>query len=110
MSRSSPLLVDLLAAAVALADAHLDQLAVLALVEPVPDAGRQLAGRADEHHVRRRDGSRALDAAARCDLRAAHAARVANRAWLLVLGLHVEVLHDHLPVAREGLEDPPLLA
>src|SRR4051794_31255599 len=111
MSRSwSPLLVDLLAAAFALADAHLDLLAVLALVEAVPDAGRQLARRADEHHVRRRHGRRALDAPAGRDLRAAHAARVADRPRLLVLRLQVQVLDDDLPVARERLEDPPLLA
>src|SRR6476469_6073167 len=111
MSRSwSPLLVDLLAAAVALADAHLDLVAVLAFVEPVVDAGRPLARRADGHHVRRRHGGRALDAPAGGDPRSAHAALVANRARLLVLRLHVEVLDDHLPVTRACLEDPSLLA
>src|SRR4051794_33253511 len=104
-----PLLVDLLAAAVALADAHLD-LPALAFLEAVADAGRQLARGADEHHVRGRDGGSAVDDPARRDLRAAHAPGVADRARLLVLLEDVQVLDDHLPVTRARFQDPSLLA
>src|SRR5205807_1830119 len=95
--------------AVALANADLDLLAALAFLEPVADARRQLARRADQHHVRRGHGGSALDAAARRDLGAAHAAGIADRARLLVLRHQVQVLDDDLPIARARVDDPPLL-
>src|SRR6478609_535597 len=102
--------VDLLAAAFALADAHLDVVAALGVLEAVADAGRQLAGRADEHHVRRRDRCGDRDDPAGRDLGAAHAVRVADRPRLLMLLEDVQVLDDDLAVTRARLDDPPLLA
>src|SRR3954466_15738307 len=109
MSRSQPSAIDLLAAAFALADPHLDG-AFSRLLEVVADPRRELAGRADEHHIGDRNRRRDLHAAARGDLRSAHATRVADRTRLLMLGHQVEVLDDHLPLARARVEDPSLLA
>src|SRR4051794_3233348 len=102
--------VDLLAAALAFADADLvGPLAFLAFLEPVADASRHLARRADEHHVRHRHGRRLVDDPAGHHLRAAHLRAVADRARLLVTLDRVEVLDHDLPVARARVEDPSLL-
>src|SRR4029077_16593103 len=97
--RRRPSAIDVLAAAVALADADLVRLA-LDLREAVADAARELAGRADDHHVAARHRGRAVENAARGHLRAAHATRVPDRTRLLVLAHDVQVLDHDLPVAR----------
>src|SRR5205085_5920814 len=75
--------VDLLPAARALADAHLDALA-LDLLELHPDARRQVAHGADDHQVRDVERCGLLDNSTRLDLRPTHAARVLDRARLRV--------------------------
>ena len=74
------------------------------------DAGRLLARRADDHDVRDGHRRRGLDAAARDDLRAAHAARVLDRPGALVADDHVHVLDEDAPELRVRLEDAALLA
>src|SRR4029077_9486659 len=74
------------------------------------DAGGLLAGRADDHHVRDRHRRRLLDAAARNDRRAAHAARVLDRARALMPDDHVDVLDEDATVLRVRLDDAALLA
>src|SRR5581483_6211639 len=109
MSRSRSLLVDLLAAALVPADANADRL-VLDRAHVRADARRPLAGRAHHHHVRDGQRRRRLDAAARDDLRAAHPARVLDRARPLMADDHVDVLDEDAPVLRVGLDDAALLA
>src|SRR3954454_14976828 len=109
MSQSLPLLVDLLAAIGIPADAHTNRL-VLDGAQVRADAGRLLAGWADDHHVRDRHRRRFLDAAARDDRRAAHAARVLNRARALMPDDHVDVLDEDATVLRVRLDDTALLA
>src|SRR6478609_11416544 len=109
MSRWSPLLVDLLAAAFVPADANADRL-VLHGAQVRADAGRLLARGADDHHVGDGHRRRLLDATSRDDLRAAHAARVLDRAGPLVAHDHVDVLDEHAPELRVRLEDAALLA
>ena len=82
----------------------------LTLLDLDPDARRQLADGADEHHVRDVDGRGLLDPAARGHLRAAHAVGVAQRARARVPRHHVQVLDEHAAVARARLDDPALLA
>src|SRR3954447_12749851 len=104
--RCSP--IDLLAAALALADADLD-VARLVVLEPIPDARRHLARRADEHHVPDRHRRREVDDPARGHLRAAHARGVAHRARLHMPLRRVQVLDHDLPLARARVEDVALL-
>src|SRR5207237_3866203 len=104
-----PSAVALLVTSLAVADADLDGLA-LALLRLVADARWQLAYRADDHHVADGYCHRPVDDPARRHLRAAHAARVADRARLLVPAGHVQVLDDHRAVPRARVEDVPLLA
>src|SRR5262249_35959232 len=73
------------------------------------DAGRALAGRADEHDGRDRDRARARHHAARSHLRAAHPARVLERARARVALVHIQVFDDHAPLARLGLDDAAAL-
>ena len=101
--------VDFLAAAVALADADAHRLA-LDLLDLDPDPRRQVADRADEHHVRDVDRRGLLDPAARGHLRAAHAVGVAERARPRVPRHHVQVLDEDAAVARARLDDAALLA
>src|ERR1044072_1498321 len=105
----SPLLVDFLAAAVALADAHADGLA-LAVLHLDPDTRREVADRADDHHVRDVARRRLLDPAAGRHLRSAHPTRVAERARARVPSHHVQVLDEHSALARARLDDAALLA
>src|SRR6201987_4372118 len=109
MCRRLPLLVDLLPAVGVLAHADPDGL-VLDLLDDGADARRLLARRADDHHVRDRQRCRRLDDPARDDLRAAHAARVLDRARGLMALDHVDVLDDHAAVLRDRLDDAHLLA
>src|SRR5579862_7820764 len=102
----SPLLVDLLAAA--LADAQADFLAGNGLRDRA-DAGRLAAGRADDHDVRDRQRRRQVGDAAR-DHRAADPGVVLDRARAPVLLDHVDVLDDHLAVPRQRLDDTAFLA
>src|SRR5262245_50738211 len=102
----SPLLVDLLAAL--LADAQADVLARNGLGHGA-DAGRLSAGRADEHHVRDRQRRRKVDDAAR-DHRAADARGVLDRTRAAMLLDHVDVLDENLAVLRQRLDDTTLLA
>src|SRR4051794_1855854 len=82
----------------------------MALFRRVADPRRQLAGRADDHHVAHRHGRRLVDDPAGGDLGAAHAVRVADRTRLLVAARDVEVLDQRLPVGRPRVDDAALLA
>src|SRR5205823_6449277 len=101
--------VDLLAAVGALADAHLDLLAVRLLVAHA-DPRRPVADRTDDHHVPDRERSRLLDHAAGGHPRATHPARVLDRARLRVPLDEIQVLDDHLAVLRARVDDAALLA
>src|SRR4051794_39435020 len=104
-----PSAVDLLAAVGALADADLHRRAVVFL-RVHADARRALADGADDHHVPDGQRRRAVDDPAGQDLRAAHAARVADRARLRVPLDEVQVLDDDLAVARKRLDHAAFLA
>src|SRR4029079_11578675 len=98
-----------LATAVPLADADADLLA-LHFLDLDSDARRQVADRADEHHVRDVHRGRLLDPAARGHLGAAHAVGVAQRSRPRVPRHEVQVLDQHAAVARARLDDAALLA
>src|SRR4029079_15506036 len=95
--------VDLLPAVDALADAHLDLLAVRLLL-PHADASRALAYGADDHHVP--DGQRSwlLDDAVSRHTCTAHPAGVLDRPRLRVPLDDVQVLDDDLAVLRARVD------
>src|SRR5688500_7095537 len=101
--------VDLALAIGAAADPDRDVLVpdVLALDA---DASGAVADGADDHHVRDVERRRLRDHATRLDLRAAHAARVPDRARLRVPLDDVQVLDHDAALGRARLEDAALLA
>src|SRR5205814_6631363 len=103
-----PLLVDLLAAVGALANADV-QLLVLDGFLLHPDPRRPVAGRADDHHVGDRHGRCLLDHAAWRHLRPAHPAGVAHRLRTRMALDRVQVLDDHAALGRARVEDAALL-
>src|SRR5262245_31426747 len=105
----SPSAVDLLAAALALADADVDDLA-LHFSFGHPDAGGVAARGAHDHDVRDRHGRGLVEDAAGHDLRAAHARRVADRTRLRVPLRDVQVLDDDPALGRTCLDDPAPLS
>src|SRR5262249_32207386 len=101
--------IDLLSAIGALADAHLDVLAVRLLL-PHADTRRPVADGTDDHHVADVQRRRLVDHAARRHPGRAHAARVLDRARLRVPLDDVQVFHDDLLVLRARVDDAALLA
>src|SRR5712691_6868895 len=102
-------LVDVLSAVGALADAHLARVP-FRLTDLDADPGRAVARRADEHHAGNGQRRRLLADAARRDLRAAHPARVLQRARARVPLDEVQVFDEHLAVARHRIDHASFLA
>src|SRR5262245_33313812 len=97
--------IDLLAAALALADADPGDLALHDLLDDA-DTRRVATRGTHDHDVRHRDGCGLVEAATGHDGRASHAGGVADRPRLRVSLGHVEVLDDHAALGRARLDDP----
>src|SRR5918995_43408 len=101
--------VDLLAAALALADADVDA-AALRLLLGHTDARRVATDRADDHYVRDRNRRGLVHDPAGDDLGATHPRGVANRPRLRMPLGDVQILDQHAALGRARLDDPAALA